>query len=153
MNAIDRIKNRFEIKLPDQAASEPVATSHPPCRCGHTQHWRAHHQTDWRCVRCTPPPARAFVAEWWPAEPATTGGDSRQPAAPAKPTITAQLLVTYCKPWCDHCGGWQGIETTWSDDSHRIECRTCRAEMPEVPRERPVKENKKTDESETQNAA
>ena len=39
--------------------------------------------------------------------------------------ITSQAIVTYCRPWCLACGGWQAIEREYSDGSHRINCRTC----------------------------
>jgi hypothetical protein len=60
----------------------------------------------------------------------------KMPAAPAvpvvepeplnePPAITSQAIVTYCRPWCLACGGWQAIEREYSDGSHRINCRTC----------------------------
>jgi hypothetical protein len=167
MNAIDRIKKRFEIKLPYQPATEPASPAPPPCQCGHAQHWRAHHQTQWRCGRCTPPPARSLVAEWWPVQAVAVGGDSRQlavitgehlqpsPAAPQSPQIasspprvTSESHVTFCKPWCEQCGGWRGIERTYSDESHTIHCLTCKSELPEIPRERPAKEKNKNHDEE-----
>jgi len=39
--------------------------------------------------------------------------------------ITSQAIVTWCRPWCLACGGWQAIEREYSDGSHRINCRTC----------------------------
>jgi len=36
-----------------------------------------------------------------------------------------QAIVTYCRPWCLACGGWQAMEREYSDGSHRINCRTC----------------------------
>jgi len=150
MNAIDRIKSRFEIKLPDRLGSEPLPASPPPCQCGHTQHWRAHHQTHWRCFRCTPPPARSLVAQWWPdeADTAKQAGElstapQSSPESPESRRVTSELNVTFCKPWCESCGGWRGIEQTFNDGTHTIHCMTCKAELPEVPRER-EKEQKST---------
>jgi ribosomal protein S27E len=56
---------------------------------------------------------------------------SEQPNAP--PTITNQAIVTYCRPWCLACGGWQAIEREYSDGSHRINCRTCGAVLEDRP--------------------
>jgi hypothetical protein len=140
MNAIDRIKNRFEIKLPDKPEVELSQPAPPPCQCGHDQHWRAHHQAQWRCQRCTPPPTRSLVAEWWPVEPATTGEPNTAPLRPEPVKMVDESHVTFCRPWCECCGGWRGIERTYSDGSHTIHCLTCKADLPEVPRERPKKQ-------------
>jgi hypothetical protein len=42
------------------------------------------------------------------------------------PRMIERAIVTHCKPWCDHCGGWQAIETVWSDGTVDVACRTCR---------------------------
>lgn len=47
--------------------------------------------------------------------------------------IESKAILTYCKPWCDHCGGWQAIETVWTDGRVDVACRTCRAVMPDRP--------------------
>jgi hypothetical protein len=44
-----------------------------------------------------------------------------------------RAIVTHCKPWCDRCGGWQAIETVWTDGRVDVACRTCRALMPDQP--------------------
>jgi hypothetical protein len=45
--------------------------------------------------------------------------------ANAPPALTNQAIVTYCRPWCVACGGWQAMEREYSDGSHQINCRTC----------------------------
>lgn len=54
-------------------------------------------------------------------------------------SIIEQSQVTWCKPWCESCGGWQGIERVYSDGSYTIRCLTCRAAMPDRPTERKPK--------------
>lgn len=141
---IDQLAQKFAPKK--IVESQPASPSPPPCQCGHTQHWRAHHQTQWRCGRCNPPPAKSLVAEW----AGVVGDSATEPPAPQSPQeslspsrLTSETHVTFCKPWCEQCGGWRGIEREWSDGSHAIHCLTCRAELPEVPRERQAKEKNK----------
>jgi hypothetical protein len=50
-----------------------------------------------------------------------------------EPEIESKAILTYCKPWCDQCGGWQAIETVWTDGRVEVACRTCRAAMPDQP--------------------
>jgi hypothetical protein len=57
----------------------------------------------------------------------------------SKPEIESKAIITHCKPWCDRCGGWQAIETVWTDGRVDVACRTCRAVMPDRPTERKPK--------------
>lgn len=98
---------------PAAVAPEPSG----PCRCGCSRWWQPHGSIDWRCESCQPPPSRSLVARW----------------VDCRPRVVAELLVTFCRPWCPRCGGWQGIEQEWSDGSATLACRTCRCELPDVP--------------------
>jgi hypothetical protein len=71
------------------------------------------------------------------AAPAVPEAEPEPSSAPV--VITGQAILTHCKPWCDHCGGWQAIETVWSDGTVAVACRTCRAVMPDRPTERKPK--------------
>lgn len=51
----------------------------------------------------------------------------------AEPEVVLKCLLTHCRPWCVNCGGWHGIETSWSDGRVDLQCRTCKADMPEQP--------------------
>jgi len=109
-------------------ASVPMAAAEPsvPCSCGCCRWWLPVGQSDWRCETCSPPPSRSLVARW----------------SDATPRMTSELLVTFCRPWCEFCGGWQGRERNYSDWSSELACATCGAELPEVPRPRVSKETK-----------
>jgi hypothetical protein len=72
-----------------------------------------------------------------PVEPAEAHLESIEPALPV--VIESKAILTHCRPWCDHCGGWQAIETVWSDGTVAVACRTCRAVMPDRPTERKPK--------------
>jgi hypothetical protein len=64
-----------------------------------------------------------LAARFGPKIPA---GPVKEPEPSPEPiVITNQAIVTYCRPWCVACGGWQAIEREYSDGSHRINCRTC----------------------------
>jgi hypothetical protein len=124
MNLLDSISGRFEIKIPPKKNSEPATEPGAPCSCGCCRWWLPVGQSDWRCETCSPPPSRSLVARW----------------SDATPGMTSELLVTFCRPWCESCGGWQGRERNYSDWSSELACATCGAELPEAPRPRVSKE-------------
>jgi hypothetical protein len=67
-----------------------------------------------------------LAARFGPKMPAAPTVPVVEPEPPPAPVvITSQAIVTYCRPWCLACGGWQAIEREYSDGSHRINCRTC----------------------------
>ena len=136
MNFLDSITSRFEIKNPSKILDVvlPPAATDPdpgvPCRCGCCRWWLPVGQSDWRCETCSPPPSKSLVARW----------------SDATPRLTSESLVTFCRPWCEYCGGWRGRERTWSDWSIELNCFTCGAELPEVPRLRVKTETKESTE-------
>jgi transcription initiation factor TFIIIB Brf1 subunit/transcription initiation factor TFIIB len=77
--------------------------------CGNNSWVKAAAGNHFVCRQCTGMP----TAEAEPEPP------------PAPVVITSQAIVTWCRPWCLACGGWQAIEREYSDGSHRINCRTC----------------------------
>jgi hypothetical protein len=124
MNLLDSISDRFKISFSEKLPVEIFPTDPPDfCQCGSRAFWLPRGQSGWRCESCTPPPSRALVAE----------------RRDGSPTLAGESLVTYCMPWCESCGGWQGKERVWSDWSIEIHCATCGSEMPEVPRVRPAR--------------
>jgi hypothetical protein len=65
--------------------------------------------------------------------PPEISGEEKFSSEPPEPVVVVKALLTHCRPWCDRCGGWQGIEITWSDGQVELKCRSCRADLPERP--------------------
>lgn len=113
---LSKLKERFgrEPQGPQNRASDTLAK--PPSRCpgcNGDAWWLPIGQTQWRCEACSPPPSRSLVAN-------RISND---------PTVLEEWLVSACKPWCDHCGSWLGIESQWSSGRTETRCWSCRGPM------------------------
>ena len=82
--------------------------------CGSRDTWQ-NLAGDWRCEACSPPPSESLVA------------DRRSD----RPTVVSVLILTACRPWCEACGCYRGVETAWSDGRCETRCWTCKREMSE----------------------
>lgn len=67
-----------------------------------------------------------------PKKPGQTGQPAIAQDEP-DPEIDSKAILTHCQPWCGRCGGWQAIETVWSDGRVDVACRTCKHPMPDRP--------------------
>jgi hypothetical protein len=121
MSILKKLNQKFsqsadQVEIP--VAVEPDA----PCSCGSVLWWRPHGHSGWRCNACSPAPSRALIAE----------------LKDLSPHIISNELVTYCKPWCPHCGSWMARELVWSDWSTSIRCDVCEQEIPSKPNNAPI---------------
>ena len=124
--------------------SQPATAAQSPekiCdRCNGKNFWLPKNSQQWRCESCSPPPSEIFVANRIGMARDARAKSAAAVAPPASSEVVRidQWVVTYCMPWCERCGSWQGVESLFSDDTVETVCRVCRAAMPERPIVKPV---------------
>jgi hypothetical protein len=101
-------------------------------RCHGGNFWLPKNSETWRCEKCSPPASQFFVSQRTGQAPQLPAADSVPLASPSVHMLD-RFDVTYCMPWCESCGSWQGVETWWSDGTAETSCRICRAAMPARP--------------------
>ena len=94
-------------------------------RCNSAEWWLPKNQSRWRCVHCEPPISEALVDNRRGSSIIEEEQPSDEPS---------ELILTACRPWCERCGCWRGIELTWPDGRSETRCWTCKATMPVRPR-------------------